>query len=227
MNKTKIEWTDYTWNPITGCLKKCWYCYVKRIKDYDRTPTFHPERLRQPSQVKNPRRIFVCSTGDLFGRWVDRNWVDFILKAVRECPQHTFQFLTQNAQRYGEFEFPDNCWLGETITRQDDYSYGLSPYASHQHHIRFASFEPLLSRIRISERHPFDWLIVGAMTGPRSQKYQPKVEWINDIIKQADKLRIPIFLKNNLNKVWKGELRQEFPNGQNNNEELMRRRKEF
>ena len=77
MNRTKIEWCDYTWNPVTGCRTGCWYCYADRMATrFHRSfePAFHPERLNEPLRVTTPAKIFVCSTADLFGPWVDPEW---------------------------------------------------------------------------------------------------------------------------------------------------------
>ena len=111
MNKTKIEWTNWTWNPVVGCKHNCWYCYGKRIakrffKDNPNyEPKFYPERLKEPYTLKKPSKIFVCSMADLFGDWVKMNWIERVIKVVKENPQHTFQFLTKNPKRYLEFEF--------------------------------------------------------------------------------------------------------------------------
>jgi len=112
VNKTKIEWTDYVWNPVRGCLHNCPYCYGKRIDkrfgDGSFTPTFYPERLQEPLKVKKPSRIFVGSMADLFGEW---DWVvedhggltigirrvlSEVFNIVNQCPQHTFIFLTND-----------------------------------------------------------------------------------------------------------------------------------
>lgn len=211
MNKTKIEWTDYTWNPITGCMRDCWYCYVKRIKFYDRVPTVHLSRLDQPKKVKKHSKIFVCSTGDLFGEWISDKWITNVLDVIKECPQHTFQFLTKNPIRYKSFKFPSNCWLGATITREIDIQrlIDLNILSAKT----FISFEPLLSSLfkMHDSLMSINWVIIGAMTGPKSKKYQPKIEWIQDILNQTSKYNIPIFMKNNLKGIWKEKLRQEFP----------------
>lgn len=217
MNKTKIEWTDYTWNPVTGCKRGCFYCYARninrRFKDCSFNDIgFHPNRLDKPLKIKKPSKIFVGSMCDLFADWTPSEYVDKILDIVKQCPQHTFQFLTKDANNYHHFKFSDNCWLGETITAWADLVYGVSPFGSCQNRIRFVSFEPLLSSINISKIYPHDWIIMGAMTGSAyRKKYAPKVKWIEDILKQADKLKIPVFMKSNLKGVWKGKLRQEFP----------------
>lgn len=137
MNKTKIEWADYTWNPITGCLHGCEYCYAHGIAQrlgnrympygngvnvlnepfdgergvdpypYGFEPTFHKYRLDEPQKVKKPSKIFVASMGDLFGDWVPDEWIEEVFKACKKAPQHTYMFLTKNPKRY--YAFRDKC----------------------------------------------------------------------------------------------------------------------
>ncbi|HDY68985.1 MAG TPA: DUF5131 family protein [Candidatus Scalindua sp.] len=209
MNKSKIEWTDYTWNPVTGCKKGCFYCYGKKINDRfgkDFKPRMWWDRLDQPIKEKKPSKIFVCSMADLFGDWLPDDTINYVLDTVRKCPHHTFQFLTKNPKRYYWFPMPDNCWRGVTITKGKAKIFSLVDSG-----IRFVSCEPLLGWIDF-KGCSFDWIIIGAMTGHLAKKYQPKYEWIQDILYHADSSKIPVFMKNNLKPIWKGKLRQEFPN---------------
>jgi protein gp37 len=253
LNKSKIEWCDYTWNPVTGCLHKCDYCYAERIANrfginaitqelekiweeefgekcseiapgihdlekpyycggrmqpfpYSFHPTFHRYRLNEPQKLKKPSRIFVVSMGDLFGEWVPDEWIEEVFKTVKESPQHTFLFLTKNPERYmnlycNGIEFPENIMLGTTITseaetnRQSWIPCGIKS---------FISIEPLMEPIK-SNLYA-DWVIVGAMTGPRAIK--PKPEWVQSIVDYCRKWSTPIFLKGNLN--WSEKIK-EFP----------------
>ena len=216
MNRTKIEWTDYTWNPVTGCLHGCPYCYGRKIANRFKSifpngyePTFHPERLEEPYRLKKPSKIFVCSMGDLFGNWVPAKWIEAVIKVAEDNPQHIFQFLTKNPARYREFRFPKNCWLGTTVTSYEDQDriFDLLRYEENGRTLNFVSFEPLLGPVYISGwiwAH-IDWIIVGAQTNPYKP---PKPEWVKSIIIEARLHGKPVFLKDNLR--WPEKI-QEFP----------------
>ena len=200
MNRTKIEWTNYTWNPVIGCKHGCSYCYAKQwAKRFGQSfkPHWSKSQYFKPNKIKEPSKIFVCSLADLFGDWVPESWINKVLLMVYDNPQHTFQFLTKNPHRYLEFDFPDNCWLGTTITgknHKDDLLrlLWLSDDFNKKNK-RFVSIEPLLGKINQGDiLNNFDLVIVGAMTGPKA--IVPKKEWI-DSIKHPN-----IFYKNNIKK---------------------------
>jgi protein gp37 len=199
MNRTKIEWTDWTWNPVTGCLHGCPYCYARRIaarfgktpeeKEYQ--PLFHPERLDKPLRVKKPSKIFVCSMADLLGDWVPDSWIRDVITAVRFASQHTFQFLTKNPKRYKRFNWPPNAWLGATVVNQ-----AAMPPARicDCYRICFLSIEPMLGPIQLTWKP--DWLIIGAQTGPGAKP--PERQWVEDLTTQAAGLGVAVFHKPNL-----------------------------
>jgi protein gp37 len=161
MNRTKIEYADYTWNPVTGCLHGCEFCYARRIDkrfgDGSFTPTFHPERLQEPLKVKKPSRIFVGSMADLFGDWcwkiemgghVTRDYVmDCIFETIEQCPQHTFIFLTKNPRGMQGFDFPDTCWCGTSVESQDKMTERTRELLKVNCKTLWLSLEPLLSGI--------------------------------------------------------------------------------
>ncbi len=165
MNHTKIEWTDFTWNPVTGCWGPggtaekpnwCPYCYAHRqARRFHRSfePQFHPQRLFQPHQVKEPGRIFVGSAADLFGDWVPDNWIADIRRAIITAPWHTYIFLTKNPKRYREFNpWPGSCWLLTTITNQEDADQRIPELLKADAAVLGVSAEPLLGEIEIFGR---------------------------------------------------------------------------
>jgi len=165
VNKSKIEWTDYVWNPVRGCLHNCPYCYGKRIdrrfSDGSFTPTFHPERLQEPLKVKKPSRIFVGSMADLFGDWrwkdiddngrprmVSCNYImGYIFDIVVACPQHTFIFLTKNPRGMQRFDFPDNCWCGTSVENQEKADERIPELLRVDCKTLFVSYEPALGPV--------------------------------------------------------------------------------
>jgi len=254
VNHTKIEWADYTFNPVTGCLNNCYYCYAKKITNrfgekfhkgnskihelviYDDTrldiktdfkgdfslgklpvgwdspypfcfePTLHYYKLNEPLEVKKPSRIFVCSMGELFGHWIPDYWIEEVINITKKVHWHTFIFLTKNPRRYLEFEFPKNCWLGETIDgTNDDPDRDISHGKLSKSNIEFVSFEPLIGEI-LPIINFYDWIIIGGLTG--GYKYKRPDKTIKKIINRARKNNIPVFLKDNLK--WNEKI-QEFP----------------
>jgi protein gp37 len=164
MNKTKIEWTDYVWNPVRGCLHNCPYCYGKRIDkrfgDGSFTPTFHPERLQEPLKVKKPSRIFVGSMADLFGDWdwkmgpgsITRDYIMYcIFETMEQCPHHTFIFLTKNPKGMQGFDFPDNCWCGTSVENQEKADERIPELLRANCKTLFVSYEPVLGPIDLTD----------------------------------------------------------------------------
>lgn len=215
MNKTKIEWCDYTINPVKGlCPMACSYCYARRM--YKRFK-WNPEIEFEPISKlpKNPSRIFVGSTMELFGVWIDAYWLNSIFKTVRDNPQHIFIFLTKLPQNLLPWTpFPQNCWVGATATNKAQYRDAVIGLNSINAKIKFISFEPLLEHIPVASFYSLrgiNWIICGQQT-PISKATEPKIEWITEIVKAADKMEIPVFLKNNLEGLLpQMKLRQEFP----------------
>jgi len=222
MNKTKIEWCDFTWNPVWGCLNSCSYCYARKIakrfankitekeKDYclknnirysdikkdleEFKPVFLESNFNKKFP-KNPSRIFVNSMSDI-AFW-DRDWMLRVFGKIVDNPQHQFLFLTKEPEIYRKFGFAKNCLLGVTVNKQKDVerikSLRFKKYIDGNN--IFVSFEPLLENLYLDLKD-VDWIIIGGMTGKKP--FYPPEEWINNIRCYADKHAIPIFLKDNL-----------------------------
>ncbi len=222
MNKTKIEWTDYTWNPITGCLHGCPYCYARKIAERfpkafpnGFAPSFHISRLYEPARLKKPANIFTVSMGDMFGDWVPKIWIDLIFEQMKQCPQHTFQILTKNPGRInvvvsGDM-FAPNIWLGTSVEK-----YGIDNRIGELQKVprfhKFVSFEPLQGSI-MSDLSGIEWVIIGAQTNPT--KF-PSSETVQSVLYHAKE--IPVFFKNNMRGcpgVTERMFRQEYPTSSN------------
>lgn len=191
--KGKIEWTSWTWNPISGCTHNCDFCYLKRIHGFDMTPKFHPERLKDIEKLKEPSRIFTGSSGDMMGDWLPHEQIQAVIEVMEAHPQHIFQILTKNPKRYVEFHFPKNVWLGTSVDGKRNID-NISWLRQKQDNLLFVSFEPLLEEV-----HPIltgiNWIIIGGKTG-KPPFYPPK-EWIETILAEAMKHEIAVFVKNN------------------------------
>jgi protein gp37 len=179
-----------------------------------------PSRLSEPSKVKKPSRIFVCSMGDLWGAWVPEAWIEAVIRAAMDCGQHTFMFLTKNPKRYREFGLlPPNCWVGATVTNQADADERLPWLLQVDAPVRFVSHEPLLGAIELeddpeSNKPPWaegiDWAIIGAQTGPGAVK--PESQWVLGLAEQYRLAGVPLFLKDNIKPVLRCEsLTQDYP----------------
>lgn len=217
MNRTKIEWADLVWNPIRGvCPQGCWYCYAKRF--YER---FHKDevgagiRLEFGEDCGVPRepgkRIFVCSTMELFHPEVPKAWRNDIFTWIEICNWQTFIILTKRPERIDR-PMPANVWLGVSVTGPDD-RWRLSALMGAMARVRFVSFEPLLADVTAlpyPEYRMMNWVIIGRLTG-HGTKQNPKREWVQKLVTVARLCDIPVFLKNNLREVWDSRMIQEYP----------------
>lgn len=199
----KIDWTDYTFNPVSGCLHNCNYCYLLRMEKRFpgiMAPKFRPHYLIYPHKLKKPSKIFVGSSGDMWGAWVERRWINAVLAVCESYPQHTFQFLTKNPLRYAEFEnLPvKNTWYGTSVdgTERTEYNIDSLVWAtSHRCYFnRFISFEPLLAPVD-PDLFGISWIIIGANSNPGAEK--PPKEWADHLIGLARKNGIAVFVKDN------------------------------
>jgi len=167
-------------------------------------PRFWPERFKEfHRDTKQPKGIFVCDMGELFGDWVPPLWQERVFNEIVDHPQHRFYLLTKQPQNLVKFSpFPDNCWVGVTATNwqmTSDAIFTLGDKVKAK--VKFISFEPLLeSCIGVGSLYDYLneglwWLIIGAQTKPYKP---PKIEWVEEIVEACDKAGIPVFLKDNL-----------------------------
>ena len=216
MQKTKIEWTDYTWNPIKGiCPNGCWYCYGRKI--YERFKLYPKKRFSllecaKPLHLRKPSKIFVCSTFELFHPIINDRQRELIFRIIKKCPQHIFQILTKFPQNIDR-PMPDNVHVGVTVTMGAEL-WRIKELMECKSIIRFVSYEPFLQDMpdhcleRMDEQ--IDWLIVGRLTG-HGKKRDPSRNNLIKLVGHAKRFNIPIFLKNNLKEIWGKPLIQEFP----------------
>ena len=237
---SKIEWTDKSWNPITGCTKfsnGCLHCYAESmakrllamgIKKYNNgfSITLHSDCLNEPLKWKKRHNIFVCSMSDIFHEDVPFDFIDKIFETIIATPQHNYQILTKRAERMAEYfkgkEIPKNVWLGVTV-ESIDYKNRIDFLRMLDAHIKFISCEPLLSDLGFIDLSNIDWVIVGGESGPNARPM--KEGWVLNIKKQVDEHGIAFFFKqwgtwgsdgvkrNKLKngKLLKGKLFQQFP----------------
>jgi len=160
MNKTDIEWADYSWNPIVGCSpasEGCDHCYAAAISRRFKLPWgqahFLPERLGQPAKVRKPSRIFVCSMGDFFHPTVRREWKEAVYKVIGANPRHTFIMLTKRPEHILSFwaDYP-NIWIGVTAENQARADERIPQLLRVPAAVRFVSVEPMLGPVVLSDR---------------------------------------------------------------------------
>ena len=207
---TKIEWTDKTWNPITGCTKYsdgCTNCYAEKmanrlknmgLKKYENSfnLTLHYENIEDPLFMKKPQTIFVCSMSDIFHKDVPDEFILKLFEVMNKAHWHTFQVLTKRAERIKELNdsitWTKNIWLGTTVESQKvihriDYLRESGAY------IKFLSIEPLLTPINDLKLKNIDWVIVGGESGAKARPMLK--EWVIDIKNQCKAQDVPFFFK--------------------------------
>jgi len=200
---------------IVGIPSRVVYMDVGTATARSFEPTFHPERLKEPWELKKPSKIFCCSVADLFAPWTPPEWRDKVFESIKHCPvPHTFQLLTKNPEGVIQpCPDPRTVWLGVTVTNRDDEKKIQELYMNafdHNYHHIFVSFEPLLEEIDRPNLSGFNWVIIGKLTGSKKVSLNP--EWVSAILRQARLDDIPVFIKNNIIKNFpQFQGIQEFP----------------
>lgn len=225
MQKTGIEYLNYTYNFVKGRCPNtdCSIyedCYMKRTPScwaIEKNPILRLDTKTLFEKFPDePKRIGIGFNLELFHKKVPSTYIEAGLKEIRKRGQrHTWLFLTKCPERYAEFDFPKNCWLGVTVTNQDeshklDHLKKISQWYKKSGNVVFVSHEPLLGVIK-SLPIWLNWDIIGALTGPTAKKYQPHRLWIDEMIRGCNQIMIPVFLKNNLAPIWGDKLIQEYP----------------
>lgn len=199
-NTNPGNWWDFTWNPITGCLNGCPYCYARRFakrQGDDFTPKFHPERLAEPAKVKKPSMIFACSMGDYFGKGIRPDWRRQVFEVWRDNPRHTFVVLTKRVLPPLPPFISVNVWMGVSLDRMFD---GQVDDLDHWHCTkRILCLEPMLEDLTALDfGGKCDWLIIGGQSRqPGVPAYKPPREQIDCLIAQARGYGIPVWVKDN------------------------------
>lgn len=210
MKSTKIEWTDKTWNPITGCTKYstgCQHCYAEtmshRLKAMGLEKyangfnlTLHEENINEPKAWKKTHNIFVCSMSDLFHKDVPDWFIDKVMKTISETPQHRYQILTKRAERmetyFSNHTVPENVWLGVTV-ESPEVKFRIDNIRHLPASVKFLSCEPLVNDLGMLNLEGIDWVIVGGESG--SQARPMLKEWVDNIKKQVERNGAFFFFK--------------------------------
>ncbi len=220
---TAIEWAQFSWNPVTGCLHGCPYCYARNITltskfskvfPYGFAPTLRPLTVLAPRHMSVPleaatdtrfRNVFTCSMADLFGRWVPTPWIDAILQEMRDAPQWNFLCLTKFPKRAIEFDLPPNAWMGTTVDLQARVKAAEDAFASITAGVRWLSLEPLLEPLTFTHLDRFDWMVIGGASAteatsdsPATPEWRPPFAWIEDLVGQAREAGCKVYFKTNL-----------------------------
>lgn len=207
---TKIEWTQATWNPVTGCTQVslgCQHCYAKRMSmrlqamGQERyrngfEPTLHYDLVDLPRHWAQSRLVFVNSMSDLFHEQVPLEFVQQVFDTISQCPRHTFQILTKRSTRLAELApkltwYP-NIWMGVSVEDRQALNRVADLYTVPAA-VRFISCEPLLGLVDDIPLDGIDWVIVGGESGPKARPLQP--EWVESIWQQCQEKSVPFFFK--------------------------------
>jgi protein gp37 len=211
---TQIEWTDATWNPVTGCTKitrGCDFCYAERFSERFRgvpghsfefgfNLTLRPERIQQPLSWRQPRRVFVNSMSDLFHKEIPTSFIDSVFDTMEEAHWHSFQVLTKRSsllvrylrRRYGTTLAPPHIWLGVSVEDEKNVV-RLKHLRTAQASVKFVSFEPLLGPVGEIDLSGIDWAIVGGESGPHARPMLE--EWAVEIRDQCRAADVAFFFK--------------------------------
>ncbi len=210
MALSTIEWTNATWNPVTGCTKVspgCKHCYAERMAlrlqamgqaNYANgfNVTLHEHMLDRPLSWKQPLLVFVNSMSDLFHNDVPVDFIQRVFSVMRQANWHSFQILTKRSERLlalnEQISWPDNVWMGVSV-ENEAYRFRIDHLVQTNAKIKFLSLEPLLGPLPALDLEKIDWVIVGGESGPSARPIDK--EWVIDIQKQCTRAGTPFFFK--------------------------------
>ena len=205
-----IEWTDATWNPVTGCSKispGCKHCYAERMANRLRAMgqknyrngfevTLQPHMLELPLKWKTPKRIFVNSMSDLFHDAVPLTYIQQVFDVMGRAYWHQFQVLTKRAERLGELsanlDWQRQVWMGVSV-ENEKYLHRIDHLRKTEARVKFLSLEPLIGPLPNMNLRGIDWAIAGGESGPGARGIDPA--WVRDIRDQCLKAGVPFFFK--------------------------------
>ncbi|WP_437715457.1 phage Gp37/Gp68 family protein [Sorangium sp. So ce448] len=205
-----IEWTESTWNPVTGCDKispGCKHCYAERMAErlqamgqpnykHGFELTLQPQMLELPVRWKRPQTIFVNSMSDLFHGDVPFEYIRRVFDVMQRAHWHCFQVLTKRSERLaelsGKLSWPENVWMGVSV-ESEKYVLRIDHLRATGAKVKFLSLEPLLGPLANLDLSQMDWVIVGGESGPRSRAMDPA--WVVDIRNQCGQAGVPFFFK--------------------------------
>ena len=208
--RSTIEWTEATWNPVTGCSKVstgCKHCYAERLARRLQamgsvryrngfTVTLHPAVLDLPKRWRQPRMVFVNSMSDLFHESVPLEFIQRVFATMRACPQHTFQVLTKRSARLRDLaqylDWAPNIWMGVSVENRR-VIHRIHDLQAVPAHVRFLSCEPLLGPLDDLPLDGIHWVIVGGESGPGARPMQ--AAWVRAIRDQCRRAHVPFFFK--------------------------------
>ena len=205
-----IEWTEASWNPVTGCTKisaGCLHCYAERMARrlqamghpnyiHGFKVAIHENALDIPLRWKKSRIIFVNSMSDLFHEDVPESFILRVFDVMNKARRHQFQVLTKRSERLAELSprlpWSDNIWVGVSV-ENENYTFRIDHLRKVRARVRFLSLEPLLGPIERLDLEGIDWVIVGGESGPGARPMQP--EWVRDIRDRCISAGVPFFFK--------------------------------
>lgn len=223
MGKSNIDWTDWSWNPVSGCSPvspACDNCYAavlthrfgagqtRKLKDgrveFNGVVKLHPERLDEPKRLRKPRKIFVGSMTDIFHHEVPDKFLLKMFEVMHEADHHTYQILTKRPDRMLEFiddqfgfeygGYAQHVWAGTTIEDQKRHDIRMDEFLAVPAAVKWLSCEPLLGPIYL--RKPFvDWVVIGCESLGRNVGRECKLEWVRDLVAQCREQDIRVFIK--------------------------------